>query len=496
MVIAAPFDEHQAFARAVAQADEFESTFLLFVPSLIEIALNVEGRDPVVWKRHSVGKDVYEIEISAGGAANYQKWICKREKGETSIKGKASTFELALAFRLDRPIASAFLHSYFPTSVWLPFPALFHATLELASNRKAIREKLDRNDAVLRALASFYARVLRQLVRTKQIANAMDYLARDKEFPDPLKTFEEEIYKAVRPLDLIPTMRGQRRSATTVRRGPAGYETYLPGRLFADLTKSRNASDLAVMGRLGVEMLKESAVLRVLRAAVLTMEERATVIAGVAQNIPVSDHVRWKWLFVDQHERAFAPRNTPFPPPADENKLPELPTWASSKFIHPKLWRFLLRRVEGQTPREKIRRLFGFGLTEYSNESIIASLRQQAARALARRGTDQGSVQRQLLQTVFALYDPDNRVPPGAFKVCCADGVWREAKEVHLSAEYGITGRINAALYASAQELLLAEAKENGLGDAARDPAQFFIWIGVNECSTLRSTASFAVATL
>lgn len=480
-VIAAPFDDQQAFARAVAQADEFESTFLLFVPSLVEIALNVEGHDPVVWKRHSVGKDVYEIEITASGAANSQKWICKREKGETSIKGKVSTFELALAFRLDRPIASAFLHSYFPTSVRLPFPALFHATLELASNRKAFREKSDRNDAVLRALAAFYARVLQQLVRTKQIANAMDYLARDKEFPDPLKTFEEEIYEAVRPLDLIPTMRGQRRSATTVRRGPAGYETYLPGRLFADLAKSRNASDLAVMGRLGVEMLKESAVLRVLRAAVLTMEERATVIAGVAQNIPVSDHVRWKWLFVDQHERAFAPRNTPFPPPADENKLPELPTWASSKFIHPKLWRFLLRRVEGQTPREKIRRLSGFGLTEYSNESIIASLRQQAARALARRGADQGSVQRQLLQTVFALYDPDNRAPPGAFKVCCADGVWREAKELHLSAEYGITGRINAALYASAQELLLAEAKENGLVDAARDPAQFFIWIGVNE---------------
>ncbi|NUL19538.1 hypothetical protein HUN27_22035 [Agrobacterium tumefaciens] len=480
-VIAAPFDDQQAFARAVTQADEFESTFLLFVPSLVEIALNVEDRDPVVWKRHSVGKDVYEIEIITGSAASSQKWICKRENGETSIKGKASTFELALAFRLDRAITPTFLHSYFPTSLRLPFPALFHATLELASNRKAIREKSDRNDAVLRALAGFYARVLQQLVRTKQIVSAMDYLARDKEFPDPLKTFEEEVYEAARPLDLIPTMRGRRLSATSIRRGPAGYETYLPSRLFADLAKSRNANDLAVMGRLGVEMLKESAVLRVLRAAELTMDERATVIAGVARNIPTSDHARWKWLLVDQHERALAPRNTPFPPPADENKLPELPTWASSKFIHPKLWRLLMRKVEGQTPREKIRRLSGFGLTEYSTESIIASLRQQAARALARRGADQGLVQRQLLQTVFALYDPDNRAPPGAFKVRSADGVWREAKEVHLSADYGTTGRINAALYATAPELLLAEAKENGIVDSARDPAQFFIWIGVNE---------------
>ncbi|POR41168.1 hypothetical protein [Methylobacterium sp. V23] len=480
-VIAAPFDDQQAYERAVVQADEFDSTFLLFVPSLVEIALNVEGRRPVVWKRHSVGKDVYEIEIVASSAANSQKWICKREKGETSIKGKATTFELALAIRLDRPIASSFLHSYFPTSLRLPFPALFHATLELASNRKAIREKSDRNDAVLRALAHFYARVLKQLVRSKQIANAIDFLARDKEFPDPLKTFEEEVYEAVRPLELIPTMRGRRLSAKTVRRGPAGYERHLPGRLFADLAKSRNASDLAVMGRLGIEILKESAVLRVLRAAELTMEERATVIAGVARTIPLSDHVKWKWLLVDQHERAFAPRNTPFPPPANETKLPELPTWASSKFIHPKLWRLLMRRVEGQTPREKIRQLYGFGLTEYSNESIIASLRQQAARTLARRGADQGLVQRQLLQTVFDLYDPHNRTPPGTFKVCSADGVWREAKELHLSAEYGTTGRINAALYASAPELLLAKAKENGIVDAARDPAQFFIWIGVNE---------------
>jgi hypothetical protein len=190
-VIAAPFDDQQAFARAVTQADDFQSTFLLFVPSLVEIALNVEGRDPVVWKRHSIGKDVYKIEITTSLAASSQKWICKREVGQTSIKGKASTFELAVAFRLDKPIASGFLHSYFPTSMRLPFPVLFHATLELASNRKAIREKSDRNDEVLRALASFYARVLQQLVKTKQIENALDYLARDKEFPDPLKAFEE-----------------------------------------------------------------------------------------------------------------------------------------------------------------------------------------------------------------------------------------------------------------------------------------------------------------
>src|SRR5690349_3655707 len=98
-------------------------------------------------------------------------------------------------------------------------------------------------------------------------------------------------------------MRGRRLSAKTVRRGPSGYEACLPSRLFADLAKSRNASDLAVMDRLGVAILKESTVLRILRAAELNMEERATIIAGVARNIPLSDHVRWKWLLVDQHER-------------------------------------------------------------------------------------------------------------------------------------------------------------------------------------------------
>jgi hypothetical protein len=139
----------------------------------------------------------------------------------------------------------------------------------------------------------------------------------------------------------------------------------------------------------------------------------------------------------------------------------------------------VLRKTEGHNPREKLRRLSGFAISEYSNESIIASLRSQASRALQSGRRDPYVVQRELLGAVRAFYSPEHRSPPGVFKVLCADAVWRDAREVHLSESYGQAGSINAALYRTLPHLLLADSEANGLETTASDAA-FFEWIGAN----------------
>lgn len=478
-VVAAPFDRDGALARAIKQASEFQPTFLLFVDSLAEIEIQVEGQELVRWSCTSLGSDTFSIKVEVGGASSEQSWICTRRRGEIAVRGrmKPRVYELAVALRLDEANSAGFLHSYFPTSIRLPFPALLHATLELDSNRKAIKENSDLNESVLRELSTFYVETLARFLRSKQLTNALDFLARSGEFPAPLADFEAAVYKAARPLPIIPTMKGGKVDAVSGRIGPSGYETYLPSRLFGDLAKCRGPEDRAVLERLGIAELSADILLRTLRRSELTLDERARAVVGISKNLNAEHH--HKWLLVDQNGKQMHDGNTPFPPPAGSDALPQLPAWAKARFIHPELWRILLKKVEGSSWRDKLRKLSGFGVTEYSNESVIASLRAQAARTLARGRRDEGEVRRSLLRTVHSLYTPDYRNPPGVFKLMAADGSWRDARELHLSETYGLTGRINAELFRSAPQYLLAPANENGIDSYALNLAAFFEWLGV-----------------
>ena len=479
-VVAAPFDRDRALEHAIRQAGEFQPTFLLFVDSLEEIEVQIEGRPLVRWRRTPLGNDTYALKVDAGGNVAEQPWICVRRRGEIAVRSrkKPHIYEMAIALRVDETNRPGLLHSYFPTSIPMPFPALLHATLELDSNRKAIKENSDLNESVLRELGSFYAEALAGLVRSKRLINALDFLARGAEFPAPLAEFETVVYRTARPLPLVPTMRGGRVSPEAARIGPAGYQTYLPTRLFGDLAKCRGDSDRAVLERLEVAELSAEGLLRTLRRAELTLEERATAVVGISRSLNARHHHRS--LLLDQNGRPMTERNTPFPPPAGSDALPQLPDWAKARFIHPELWRLMLRRIEGSNWRDKLRKLGGFGITEYSNESVIASLRTQAALTLSRGRREAGEVQRSLLRTVHSLYTPDNRNPPGVFKLMAADGGWRDARELHLSATYGLAGRINTELFRSEPEHLLAPAEDNGIDPGATNLAAFFEWIGVN----------------
>lgn len=480
-VVAAPFDSERAFELALQQVAGFEPTFLLFVDALKEIELNVVGQPPVRWHRSSTSADIYTLEVASSNQISTQDWLCLRKNGELALHGrnKPRLYELTVALPLGHRQVARYLHSYFPTSISVPFPALFHATLELDSNRKAIKQNSELNQKVLAELATFYATSLGQLVKAKRIANVLDFLFRDRAFPEPLAEFEQEVYRTIQNLAVIPVMRGNRRlRANDAKLGPRGYQSYLPSRLFGDLARCRDEKDRIVLERLGIEILSPAKIVQTLRRAELTIDERANAIAGVAANLHQKYHDRG--LFLDQTGRAMQARNTLFPPPVSDDNLPQLPDWAKARFISPILWKRLLQRIDGQTPRDKIHRLIGFGITEYSNESVIASLRTQALRALTRGRRDSSVVKRELLRTIHALYKSDRRSPPGTFTVCCGDGVWRDARQVHLSDSYGQEGIINAALYRSAPHLLLAPAAENGLTENPVDRAAFFEWIGVN----------------
>jgi hypothetical protein len=481
-VVVAAFDKPDAFKAAVDQLAEFKPDFLLFVDALDEITFKVSDKAETCWRKSRVGEEAIDIEIDTGGILTFEKWLCKRREEhvlDPSDENTVRPYELAIAIKREGVTAAGKLHCYFPTDVYLPLPALFHATLELDSNRKSLNAGSNLNAQVLEALAQFYAELIATLTENNSISDPLAYLGQNGAFPDVLNSFAVAVRKAAASRPLIPTLAGKRVAAAATLIGPPNYVSYLPKRLFGSMAKCDSLKERSTLEWLGVAMLDLESMVAKLKDANLNISERARVISGIAENVPAEFHDRT--LLIDSTGANLTARNTCFPPPAT-GKPPRLPTWAKAKFLHPSLWKKLSVLMPG-TLRSRFDRLEKFGINEFNAAGVINSLRGQATSALKNKRQNPDKIRRELLATLLDLRQGVARGVqyPGAHpQVFCADGEWREASKAHLSHRYGNYGRITGALYATQPELLMGSPEENGLAaepDALND---FCRWIGVH----------------
>ncbi len=482
-VVVAPFADRKFHVRAIEQLAEFHPDFLLFVEAVGQIVIHADGQPVRRWSKYEQGGKHYALEVATGDEISVQEWVCDRRRGSLPDPEAPSAergYELAIAVRRGDFKTAGLLHCYFPTEVPVPFPALFHATLELDSNRKALNANSDVNAGVLDALAIFYADFLAELGGTDEGFEPIELLARKAPFPAPLQLFEEKVYAAAAARPLIPTNGGAYATASETRVEPIAFADYLPRRFFPKLAHGRTEAGRTVISRLKVGVLGATEMVATIEQASLTFDERARAIVGIARTLPPLLHKRS--LLLDTDEKPLTQNNTSFPLPAT-GRPPALPRWARAKFLHPELWQKISAGLGGSA-RDRFDKLTTFGVSEFSAAGIIMSLRRQAADVIERGKSDQDKIRLELLQALFGLRQTvarESHYPVGLTEAVCADGQWRDVTKIHLSADYGGTGPIVSALYAANPERLLGSPQVNGLSAPAEDLADFFRWIGANK---------------
>lgn len=478
-VIAAPLGSTNALKRVVEQATQFQPSFLLFVRALDEIRIRLPGHDEKRWTKGVKDDGDISLLLECGSEASTQDWIVRQRVGTIGEGENVREFELAIAIRSGETNAPGKLHSFFPTSLPLPFSGLFHATLELDSSRKTINEDSQHNIEVLRALGRLHAEMLTELRKMGRISEPLDWLIAHQEFPDALKPVSEAAWLRAKDLPIVRSMDRVWRKPDKARIGPINYAEYLPARLFGQLASvSSTDAEALLRHELGVPMVSAKDILNTLRAADLSFSERAKAIVGIAKAFPEDQHDRR--LLVDIKGKEMSSTATAFPPPSDEAKRHGLPDWANARFIHPELWTELLAEASGNVVRDKIHSLKGFRVVEYSAEAVIAALRSRVTDLLKKKRSNPDHLQASLLATVYSLHDRGRNTPQGVFRVRCKDGQWRDITTVHLSEHYGIVGRTTAALYPGQPELLIGTPLENGFGEEPDDLVEFLIWLGIN----------------
>ena len=480
-VVAAPFRDKRAFKRAIEQASQFEPSFLLFVKALDGIRIRLPDEPERNWTKQIEDDDDVTLYLESGPDTGIQSWILRQQRG-TLGNGKAEQdFELSIALRLDEECSPGRLHSYFPTSLPLPFSGLFHATLELDSNRKTIQEDSDLNEGVLAALGRFHAETLDELRQSGRLTgNPLSWLVSDVAFPQSLEMVATEAWSRARELPLIEGLDGVWRTANDSRIGPQGYTQFIPSRLFGEMAKVEEENiEKLLRDKMKVREVDPGKILKRLRKGNLDISERARAIVGIASALPEEHHDRR--LFVDVDGKEMPKGAIPFPPPSKEEQRHSLPPWSTARFIHPDLWKQLENVASGDTQRERISSLKGFRVTEFSVDSVIGALRTKLAELLKSNHPDPNQIQSDFLAEIYSLFDNNRNRSPGLIRVRCQDDNWRDVTTVHLSEHYGQSGRINAALYKTHPELLMASPIQNGLPDDDSYLADFLIWLGINQ---------------
>lgn len=480
-VVAAPFRNEQSFHHAITQVNEFQPHFLLFVPSLVQIDIDIAGSPNRRWIAHADG-DTTVLEICEGANRRTERWICRFDNGNAPLGDGDEgprRFEVAVAIRADQTNSVGRLHSFFPTNVIVPLTALFHGTFELASNRKQLQDKSSLNDFVLSKLANLYASTLAELLNTGRITSAIQFLLRDRPFPPELALFEKRLLHVAREVPIVPTLGGNHVRAGASMLGPPGYLDFLPHRLFPAFALCRSIQERELFRALEVPQQDSETALREMAVADLSVDERAALIVGIARHFPENQHRRE--FLLDHRERPIPANGTCFPP-ASGSALPAPPDWARRRFVHPELWDSLLRHF-GTTRRDVIHKLSSFGVQEYNLDGLARALVQQSEKVIRRSPDREPKVRADVLSLLQRLHAREATPPkwPGLkVKVLTQAGNWQTSDRVHLSESYGVDGRVNQALYAGRTDVLLAGPQQQGVDAEPEAASNFFRWIGVH----------------
>ncbi|MEC3909462.1 hypothetical protein U5A82_02930 [Sphingobium sp. CR2-8] len=400
-VVVSAFQSAKARQEAFNQLTEFRPDFLLFVEALDEIAI-VEDGEERIWRKTPTGK-LLTLEIITQEKTEVQQWVCTRDAGDLAVEaeklGFRQRYEIAVATRKDVATKSGNLHCFFPTSLEVPFPALFHATLDLDSNRKFLNANSPANQIVLGALSTLYAKHIEKLAVLDPAAEPLTLLRRETNFPAPLQAFESAIYMAASLAPIIPNNGAKRVKSSETQVGPKDYGRYLPRRFFRSLARCRDEHDRATLKRLKVAELDPAEMVRALAGASLSLDERAKAIAGIARDLPPKLHDRT--LLLDTQERRLTRDNSCFPPPST-GRPPALPRWARARFIHAELWQKICKEMPGNA-RERFDRLSAFGINEYNAIGVISALRRQAIETIKRGKMERSKVRREFLAALLSL---------------------------------------------------------------------------------------------
>lgn len=491
-VIGIPFEKAESFTKAMQQIESLRPEMLLFVPYLDEVQFLLPEKNPSVWSKE--GDDDASLVMQDGEPIGI--WQLFRTQGNVDKQYLEDlTAELLYEIVIAVPevesrseLKSSPLFTYFPTEINLPLPVVCHATFELDQSRNQI-SKLKSNEYVFTQLASFLAEVAEKRASKYPIgANAGFRVAMPLgEFPESLKriSFPKLLSEACKVRMIVPTISGKVSKVADVFSLKGANSDWLPTSGFKNIVPNDDA-ELKWFRDLGISELSHEVLYDALDSLEsIDLEQRVKLILGL-KKLPVNNNSYPSSLLLSSDgERILGTADVYISPKGGVPDL--LPGWTKLWFLDVELQHALMAALNVKDVRSFQHELKQFGLQEYSFGRLIQDLRRQANHRKELEPEQADKIEQQLLDAIYRLYlaegDEENKPTfpqKTSLKLLCQKGHLVDADKLYMGEGYGVEGKIVQQLYASQEEIFVANPEEFGIEPT--DLAQwcrFLVWLGV-----------------
>lgn len=490
-----PFRSENSFDIAITQLEELNPEFLLFVDSLAEISIQIEGDEsPQLWRKEN--KENGQVTITSNGKVR-GRWHV-HDFGHESIPeeyvdedGKEQDFQVVIAAPVDTDLRALRnrLFTYFPTNVEIPLPVLCHATLRLEANRN--RPTASRaNNYILKRLAEAIVKVAEKHTSKDDPWFGLRLLCASGAYPLELNraAFPEALIAESSKRRLVPCFDGEFRCPGEAYFLKGATDDWLPRAHFSEVARHPdNEVDWKWLAALKMSELKAEEFERRLSSQTLTEDERVGLISGIIRNgLPKEFHI--SELLTDSTGKRIESGNSVFLSPNTD--VPALPEWVKLRFLSAGMRQKLQISIVQDESRDLLQDLSEFGVMRFDRAAVVQRVVAEANRRCHENPEAEAKYRMELLQFLQTVFHHATKSDGDSFKfptdarmeLFNQVGSYKSAKSLYLSRNYGLPGTINQNLYESwMPENLVAPSEELGITGTAEELTAFLKWLGVAE---------------
>jgi hypothetical protein len=487
--IGLPFADQRYYEDAKQQIEALSSVLLLFVESIDEIDIRIEGEPYKRWKVTDRDKDNNRVNIQHNDGKEIEWKVYERsskipESADSRSTDSTNEFTITLATPINAKLSDVLpLYSYFPLDLEFPYPIVCHATLELEANRKHPRSNAT-NSYIVQEIAKFLAEVASAQdverdpwARVRLVANLKDldtYFLRSR--------FVETLLSTLTQCDIIPTLGTKHSKPQNTMLISARSIDWLPQPQFADIALIPPSEPIRRLYQaLSIpELSQKDFVTRLNSLTFPDINTRAKLIARLIHNnvLPVNPTPD---LLIDQNGAVIHSESRVFLSSRDQKKF-DVPEWLSVRFVHDDLMAALIQELGVRDVRELRQNLSAFGVNEYSLDPIVRAVLAEARRKVQDEPTERNQIHADVLLTLYCLFQQrgDANFPKEvAVPLLSKSGDYCDARIMYFSNFYAANGDWLAELYKKTPEKLLADPVQLGIDGNDPEYLNFLRWLGV-----------------